>query len=665
MWLIDTTSLELKDFMGIPTDKYAILSHRWMEEEVNFEEFRTGEGRGKKGFAKILHSCRIAKARGFKYAWVDTCCIDKRSSAELSEAINSMYEWYARAEECYAYLNDVHHTSSYVFDYTSADERKPIITDETQEFLKDLDHKFHLMLSRTKWITRGWTLQELLAPKKVVFFDSEWQPFGSRKTLCSIISNVTGIHVDVLEGRKRIGECSIAQRMSWAASRVTTRREDMAYSLLGIFDVNMPLLYGEGKKAFRRLQEAIIQQSEDESIFAWKMSNISKQNFGGLLAPTVKAFKESGDILMRSNPFSEEPYNMTNRGLRLNRKMVPWRMNTFILPLQCSRMSDIDPHEPSRIGILICMGTKLAQCYRVSLDNESLYLIHFWMTRYPVIRPASSGSQEWTRIAGELPFVSEDLPLNLVVVSPDLQNPPPFGHHKVEITIKDFDFAGCTKGTRFVCRSEFEKTINRPAVVHLPDDAPARLCSDGYRIVMKSWLYGIILLPFHNYDDQRGFIKQVQIGFDYNFTPMVRVVVVERFGGHLDAKKILEVSSSPSMYDPYTEGLWQTFANNILARGTGKQQVRLSEAGQHRVFKSFKWGSEWKNVGSEIIDGLLRICRPTRDEVLEELRITLRKSERVLEPDEDANVSRWEFSMQSSNRRAAAEVANTTIATKS
>jgi hypothetical protein len=165
----------------------------------------------------------------------NSCCIDKTSTAELSEAINSMFRWYREARVCYAYLTDVQEATQ---------------------------------LADSRWFTRGWTLQELVAPSTVWFYTRNWQYLGSKVELQQEIQRITDIETKVLTDGV-LETVGIARRMSWAAKRQTTRIEDLAYSLMGIFDINMPLLYGEGKKAFTRLQEEIMKTSDDQSLFAW------------------------------------------------------------------------------------------------------------------------------------------------------------------------------------------------------------------------------------------------------------------------------------------------------------------------------------------------------------------------------------------------------------
>ena len=240
MHLLDTSKFELHEFQSNDIPDYAILSHRWSAEEVSFRDLQDRRGPGLAGFAKIKGCCAQAASDGWQYVWIDSCCIDKSSSAELSEAINSMFQWYRDAEVCYAYLADV-----------PEDTDDPCSPDS--------------FFRKSKWFTRGWTLQELLAPSTVVFFNRGWIEIGTKSSLYDTIVSITGIkHLANFE------EACVAQKMSWASRRETTRLEDMAYCLMGLFGVNMPPLYGEGENAFRRLQLEILNKMDDESLFAWK-----------------------------------------------------------------------------------------------------------------------------------------------------------------------------------------------------------------------------------------------------------------------------------------------------------------------------------------------------------------------------------------------------------
>ena len=288
MRLLNTKSHTFKEFFDSDIPEYAILSHRWGDDEITFQEFRKGRNRDSQGYAKVKQCCSLAEELGLAWVWVDTCCIDKKSSAELSEAINSMYRWYEKAKECLVYLSDVAWNSQDVKSSTA-------------------------LFAQSSWFTRGWTLQELLASYKVLFFDSAWNFFGTKENLKTSISAATGIAMDQM--KDPVGAC-IAQKMSWVSKRKTSRSEDMAYCMLGLFDVNMPLLYGEGgAKAFLRLQLEIIKQSDDESIFAWTLPKKSFFDSFGLLAPWPACFADSGayfcpGITRRS------PYQMSNQGLQ-------------------------------------------------------------------------------------------------------------------------------------------------------------------------------------------------------------------------------------------------------------------------------------------------------------------------------------------------------------
>ncbi|KAK1985475.1 heterokaryon incompatibility protein-domain-containing protein, partial [Colletotrichum cereale] len=269
MWLINTTTHELHE--NPPSSTYAILSHTWESEEVSFRDMEDLEKASKKkGFIKIIKACDIAKAAGIEWAWVDTCCIDKRSSAELTESINSMWRWYKEADICYAFLSDLPASHSVI---------DPLL--QSRATFEDL--------KSCRWLTRGWTLQELLAPTYIDFFDSSWTKRGTKASLRHELSILTGIRFEVLEDSRLIQQTPVACRMSWAACRQTTRDEDRAYSLFGIFDVNLPLIYGEGAKAFTRLQEAILHNSTDLSMFAWD-ANDKGQLYTGLLARSPSDF---------------------------------------------------------------------------------------------------------------------------------------------------------------------------------------------------------------------------------------------------------------------------------------------------------------------------------------------------------------------------------------
>ena len=283
MRLINVETFKLEEFFDDTVPPYAILSHTWGNdnEEVSFRDIEEGKFE-KAGIRpiKLEGCCKQAKKDSLRYAWIDTCCIDKTNSVELGEAINSMFQWYRHASICYTYLSDV-----------PADDNP-----------RNPRSKF----SSSRWFERGWTLQELLAPQKLCFYNSEWRYLGTKSEMSVMIEKITGIPRPFLLGIAELRDASVAQRMSWAARRVTKRKEDIAYSLLGIFGVVMPMIYGEGRQAFRRLQQEIIRESRDDSILAWGLnlmgstsSNSTEVISEGVFAAAPSDFMSCGHIVSR------------------------------------------------------------------------------------------------------------------------------------------------------------------------------------------------------------------------------------------------------------------------------------------------------------------------------------------------------------------------------
>ncbi|KAL1948809.1 hypothetical protein VTO73DRAFT_10615 [Trametes versicolor] len=336
MHLLDTTTGRFRDINSSLDEPYAILSHVWSlvpDYETSYQRLQAVqsdcEGTGKNVLLdsrvsdKIRLACFVAHQDGYRSLWVDSCCINKESSAELSEAINSMFEWYANASICYVFLDDVednepprssglndrqiHHQAdgddsashpdddgaSHPDDDSSSDAvgDKPLhpsitgdddasqlvdstsprpVGDGSASLDRDLILRERFLSSR--WHTRGWTLQELIAPRTVIFLSSGWNLLGSKLTLAKLIEQATGVDRDILTHTKSSSDVSVAQRMWWASGRKTTRLEDEAYCLMGLFGVNLPTIYGEGRRAFIRLQEEIYRTIPDQSIFAWELS---------------------------------------------------------------------------------------------------------------------------------------------------------------------------------------------------------------------------------------------------------------------------------------------------------------------------------------------------------------------------------------------------------
>jgi hypothetical protein len=318
MRLLNTSTFEITQFFTEHIPEYAILSHTWGHGEPRFQDMLSGDAEELPGYQKIRYAAQQAQRDGLEYLWVDTICIDKTNNTELSGAINAMFQYYAKARICYAYLADVHRAGD---------------------------------IPNSRWFTRGWTLQvrlllnyvrsnltriqELLAPKSVVFYDATWKSLGLRsdmellRTLCTA-AGISREHRRVLFHSLRPDEWTIADRMSWAARRSTTRPEDLAYCLLGIFNVHMPLLYGEGDGAFLRLQEEIMRTSDDQSLFAWVDKDMVTEAPCGLLARSPAQFADAGSLdknqwrLSRSAEDREyEPYRMTNQGIHIKLTLIP------------------------------------------------------------------------------------------------------------------------------------------------------------------------------------------------------------------------------------------------------------------------------------------------------------------------------------------------------
>jgi hypothetical protein len=242
---------ELVDVDDDDPPPYAILSHTWItsqseSQEVTYDELVAGARKDKLGYNKIRFCSRRAAADGLEYSWIDTCCINKSTINELSAAINSMFRWYQRASKCYVYLTDVSTAAE-----TTDAETSRVWEDEFR---------------RSRWFTRGWTLQELVAPASVDFFSTEEKWLGDRTTLEKEVHAITKIPLDVLRGRS-LAEITIKERMSWVAGRNTTVQEDQVYCLLGIFGVFLPLNYGEGAiNARLRLLEEIQKRQEGRGL---------------------------------------------------------------------------------------------------------------------------------------------------------------------------------------------------------------------------------------------------------------------------------------------------------------------------------------------------------------------------------------------------------------
>ena len=336
MRLINTTTFTFEGFKvnsnGVPP--YAIVSHCWEgEQEISFRDFNElEEGRGitqKRGFHKVWKACERARNEDppLRYCWVDTCCIDRLNLGETDRSINSMYAWYRNSAICYVYLHDLQDGG-------------------------DLESQ----LPECKYFTRGWTLQELVAPQRMMFFDAKWKPRGTKIELRGLLSRITNISEHVLEDGRNVHKECVARRMSWAANRQTTLVEDQAYCLLGIFNLQIQTFF-EGMPFFYLVLE-IIQKINDRSVFAWKSS--SNETYRGLLPCSPKEYAHCS----RYNhvPAAEEMANLYQYmagGLRFTGNLpiiAREQKKSYWLDLHCwdwDNPSDEAGRVPVRIGIAL------------------------------------------------------------------------------------------------------------------------------------------------------------------------------------------------------------------------------------------------------------------------------------------------------------------------
>jgi hypothetical protein len=266
-----------KDFVSGGIPEYAILSHTWGADtdEVTYRDLIDGTGKNKVGYKKIRFCGAQARHDGLHNFWVDTCCIDRSNNNELAEAINSMFRWYRNAAKCYVFLSDV---------------PRQTVDSEDRSYQLPWESAFRT----SRWFTRGWTLQELLAPTSVEFFSRHDKRLGDKGSLKQHIYEITGIPISALEGAP-LSQFGVDERFSWAENRQTTRGEDKTYSLLGIFGIYLPIIYGEGTEhASKRLRKEIQNSLTGEYminyfIFGHTLINFCKKRSSIYLTPRVKA----------------------------------------------------------------------------------------------------------------------------------------------------------------------------------------------------------------------------------------------------------------------------------------------------------------------------------------------------------------------------------------
>lgn len=557
MRFINTTSLEFREVSGLDLSRlkngYAVLSHRWTlgNDEIQFADVVSKETdlRTKDGYAKFAGACALAKTLGYDLLWIDTCCINKANSTELSEAINSMYRWYAESRICIAYLQDV----------------------TTQ-----------VEIRQSEWFNRGWTLQELIAPASVRFYSGKWNYLGDKASLSELLISKTGVPADILKGKGAPQTCSIAQRMSWAAKRTTTRVEDRAYSLMGLFDVNMPMIYGEREQAFMRLQEHIIAKSTDESIFVWSLDLLedstrdAKQVHCGLLATSPACFAKCGDVVATGR---SRGFRINQFGLSISVPAAQHSLRSYCAPLkvtkekqkgQCalflSRLPEGDSfaRTSSSTGESITMtetiGKKLIE-FTVPLEPKEAP-VHlypgFWLRKIALhdpqisrYRPISRGAPSNERLTlPEGEFGTAGL------VGIELQSQ----HHSTGWL--KFGFDSNSNPVCFLTFPTLEADTNDPERVLIPEGFAQSPTGANHAMFNDEWLRAsnrtLQSLPDYSYDSRLG-SGNIEDGFDFTFkAPLFEISV--------SATEVPEMASTNSRK---TE-VWAV--NNLV----GKEPVQYS-----------------------------------------------------------------------------------------
>lgn len=526
MWLINAHTLQLEEVWGENVKEYAILSHRWEDGEVSFQDMQNpAVATTKKGFAKIRKSCEHAVNDGYNNVWVDTCCINKDSSAELSEAINSMYRWYKASAVCYTYLSDV-----------AANAPDGDIVEQ--------------QIKSSVWFTRGWTLQELLASQHVVFYDQQWEFLGTKQTLSKLLTLQTGIDEAILDGES-LARCSIAQRMSWASQRVTTRIEDTDYCLLGIFDVNMPMLYGEGEKAFLRLQEEIIKRSDDHTIFAWPIHRHSQP---GLLADSPAAFANCHQIRTMTSRQGRSPYSLTNRGLSIKLLATQFTTDTYIVRLDC-----VDGLSPADGGLAddFRLGMFLR---RLKEDDQYARVKHEGYT-FMQLRASTWNSGASNLIRSRRPV--EQIEINV----------------RQQYTKSNTnDFKDRVNGFRIATPDLLDWSSSRYKVSASSWNPQERIMS------MKPGDFGTV--GFLDISQQNRKIKVIKLGFDFEYNP---VCFVATSGGR---------SENVPTFD--RRGNFNIGSDSQDAQWTKEERAQFPGIHQRGPFDTMAWSGVYNRCASEL-----------------------------------------------------------------
>ncbi|KAJ8519460.1 hypothetical protein ONZ45_g3573 [Pleurotus djamor] len=319
--------------------RYAILSHTWANRELGFRDVNVEGGMGvgslekKEGYAKLDGMCRVAGEFMCRYVWFDAVCIDKSNTMEMEETIHSMWKWYQNAYICIVHLSNTNlKLPSYPANSSVSPTGPRRRGDSKRKQLKE-----------DPWFRRGWTLPELLAPKRIKFYLGDWtkmdQRVGRRFDICRVQEEGFDFGAEYVQFLRLVADaatvpvCAVKQFslrthsapevFHWISKRITTRPEDLSYCLMGMLDIHIPIIYGEGhENAFYRLQSACLQSSPSRLIFHWFGMPSPKNS---MIAADPSAFKHTGtyegyvdgQLLFRDHMDIDTSFVLTNAGLRM------------------------------------------------------------------------------------------------------------------------------------------------------------------------------------------------------------------------------------------------------------------------------------------------------------------------------------------------------------
>ena len=533
----------MREFVDEKLPPYVIVSHRWEGDEITYQDLESNGFFRKRGFQKIKESCRIALEADCSWIWLDTCCIDKRNSTELNEAINAMYEWYQKASFCIAYL---------------------------------FDHEYGVNdLSESTWFKRCWTLQELIAPRYVEFYDRKWKNIGSKAQRRDELAAITRIDKQTLSGADP-KERSIAQRMSWAAGRKASRIEDEAYSLLGLFGLSMPTLYGSGNRAFQSLQEELLQRNatDDQSIFAWDHQTLEEGQRGhyGLLAKSAAAFASCQST--RNTASSVRSASLVAGGVELDVLTIPYSVGIYLCALDCTSTD-----RSERDAILLEQLDDKNHYARVISESTAVLSVSL---RNLEDHPACKRRTLYVR------HIIRHRPLNLV---------RGFWIKRVELPGYD--------------RESLEQIRMCSRLDGLVDCEEA---STFVQLSEKSWgTAGLVYIPIGNSSGRSHLIRWIKVGFDAEFRPVVQLGNKKINNIVTDIRRATAAPPRPRTweYDNVWNVNWLTREERIRTKTDGDGNVREYNAEEYfqargyeqldtNGFEAFTWSIEYLKVRVKI-----------------------------------------------------------------